>query len=204
MKVIKWLDKHFEEAILIFMLVVISCVTLAQVICRNTPITSLSWAEELCRFCWIATVFLSLPYCIRTETSLRVNALLDIMPWKLHNAVNIFVDAFTFAMMAVLTNASVAVLNRIIASGETSPAIMLPMWIMYLIVLIGFALAALRSIQMFIIHAKTFNVPPKNSVEEQAAFELDSADTGATEEDAHKKDEADAIKAAFSNGGRDN
>ena len=45
MKVAKWLDEHFEEAIIIFLLVVISVVELMQVICRNVPgIPALSWA----------------------------------------------------------------------------------------------------------------------------------------------------------------
>lgn len=175
MKVVKWLDEHFEEAILIFFLVIISCVTLLQVIARNVPfISSTTWAEELCRFVWIATVFLSLPYTIRTETMLRVTALVDIMPWKVRNIINVIVDVVTFAMMAVLSYYSVIVLQRIIASGETSPAILLPMWIMYLIVLIGFVLGALRSVEMFVIHVKNINVKPKSTIEEQTEFELES------------------------------
>lgn len=175
MKVIKWLDEHFEEAILIFLLALISCVELMQVVCRNVSfIPSLTWAEEMCRFLWIATVFLSLPYTIRTETMLRVTALIDILPWKLRNIMNIIVDVVTFAMMAVLSYYSFIVLQRILASGELSPAMMFPMWILYALVLIGFVLAALRSVQMFIIHIKHINIEPKSSTEEQMEFELSS------------------------------
>lgn len=47
----KWLDLHFEESILIFFLVAISCVELVQVVARNVSfMPSLTWAEELCRF----------------------------------------------------------------------------------------------------------------------------------------------------------
>lgn len=175
MRVIKWLDEHFEEAILMVFLVLIACVTLIQVICRNVPaLPVLTWPEELCRFLWIATVFLSLPYTIRTESMLRVTALIDIMPWKVRNIVNIVVDVITFFVMAVLTNAAYTVFMRIVDSGETSPAMVLPMWIMYLIVLIGFVLGALRSVQMFVIHVKNINVEPKSTIEEQTEFELES------------------------------
>lgn len=175
MKVVKWLDEHFEEFILVIFLILISCITLAQIVARNTPIIpTIPWAEELNRFLWIATVFLSLPYTIRTETMLRVTALIDILPWKVHNVLNIIVDVVTFAMMAVLSYYSVIVLQRIISSGEVSPAMLLPMWIMYLIVLIGFVLAALRSVQMFIIHIKHINERPLSSIEEQTEFELAS------------------------------
>ena len=62
MKVVKWLDEHMEEFLLVILLVVIACVSLLQVIIRKIPwIPSLTWAEEFCRFCWIWSVFLSLP-----------------------------------------------------------------------------------------------------------------------------------------------
>ena len=81
MKVLKWLDEHFEETLLVICLVLIACVCLIQVIIRNIPwIPSLQWAEEFCRFAWIWSVFLSLPYTIRKGTMLRVNVLLDLMP----------------------------------------------------------------------------------------------------------------------------
>ena len=51
MKVLKWLDEHFEESILVFLLGMISIVELMQVVCRNIDvIASLTWAEEMCRF----------------------------------------------------------------------------------------------------------------------------------------------------------
>ena len=176
MKVIRWFDLHFEEAILIFLLIVIACVELLQVICRNIPFfPALTWAEELCRFAWIATVFLSLPYTIRTSNMLRVSVLLDSLPDRLHNFLNICVDVLTAVMMGVLCHASVSVLIRIYESGETSSAMLWPMWIMYRIVIIGFALAVLRSIQMAIIHIIHFNERPitelESQIEEEAAVD---------------------------------
>ena len=192
MKVLKWLDNHSEEVILIFLLVVISCIELLQVICRNVPfVPSLTWAEELCRFAWIATVFLSLPYTLRTDSALRVTALIDVFPWKIRNLVNIIVDAINCILLLVLTVAAVTVLQRTIASGETSPAILLPMWIMYTIVLIGFALGAFRGAQMFVIHIMHFNEPPANAMEEQAEMEL-----AAEMRNQQKEAEAEAAKAA--------
>lgn len=198
MKVIKWLDEHFEEAILIVFLVGISVVELLQVICRNVDfIPSLTWAEELCRFLWIGTVFLSLPFCTRTETALRVTALIDILPWKLRNIVNVIVDVFTAAIMGVLSYYSVIVFNRIVASGELSPAMLMPMWILYAIVVVGFVLATLRSIQMFVIHVKTINVEPKGTTEAQAEFELGAEKRNAEKAAEGASSEGSAIAAAF-------
>lgn len=165
-KLVLWLDDHLEEVLLVFLLAVIACVELLQVVARNIPlIPSLTWAEELCRFAWIATVFISLPYTIRKSNILRVSVLIDALPPMLHNLLNVIVDLVTCAMMAILANASVAVLVRIIESGETSPAMLWPMWIMYLIVLIGFVAGALRSIQMAVIHIIHFKERPVTEIE---------------------------------------
>lgn len=62
MRLIKWLDEHLEETLMVILLIVIACVTMIQVIVRKVPwLTSLTWAEEFCRFMWIWSVFISLP-----------------------------------------------------------------------------------------------------------------------------------------------
>lgn len=202
MKVIKWLDEHFEEVLLVALLAVISCVELMQVVARNVPfIPALTWAEELCRFAWIATVFMSIPYTIRTCTALRVTALIDIIPWKLRNIFDVVIDAVTAILMGFLTVNAVTVFQRVLESGETSPAMVWPMWIMYLFVLVGFALGALRAVQMFVIHIKNINVEPANTVEEQAKQELEAEMRNAEkQEQVH---ESDVIASAFTNGRSD-
>lgn len=173
MTVIKWIDNHFEETLLIVLLALMACVELLQVVARNVSfVQSLTWAEEFCRFTWIATVFISLPYTIRTATTLRVTALAELLPWKAQNVLNILIDVINVIILAVLTFYSVEVLQRIISSGENSPAMLMPMWIMYLIVLLGFALGVIRGIQMCVLHIKSINVPPKNSIEAQVEEEL--------------------------------
>lgn len=58
MRLIKWLDEHLEETLMIILLIIIACVTMIQVIVRKVPwLTSLTWAEEFCRFMWIWSVF---------------------------------------------------------------------------------------------------------------------------------------------------
>ena len=61
MKALKWLDEHFEEIFLVIFLVLITCVSLIQVIFKKVPfLASLTWTDEFCRYMWIWTVFMSL------------------------------------------------------------------------------------------------------------------------------------------------
>ena len=167
MRVVKWLDEHLEEAMMVILLVVITCVTFLQVVIRKIPwIPALTWAEEFCRFCWIWSVFLSLPYTIRKGSMLRVTVLLDLLPMKLRNVVNIIVDVINTACMAMLAYFSVEVVNGIKESGECSPAMLWPMWIVYSMMLIGLTLAALRGIQQIVIHVKDFGNNSKSTLEQ--------------------------------------
>lgn len=179
MKAIKWLDEHLEETLLVICLVLISCVCLVQVIIRNIPwIPSLQWAEEFCRFAWIWSVFLSLPYTIRKGNMLRVNVLMDLLPHAMRKTMNIIVDIVVTASMGLLAYHSIGVTQSIAASGERSPAMLWPMSIIYGVMLLGYALGTLRGVQMTIIHIKHFGEKELSTIEQTMADAAEEAAAG--------------------------
>lgn len=179
MKVLKWLDEHFEEALLVVLLVLISCVQLVQVIFRNLSfIPSLTWAEEFCRFCWIWSVFLSLPYTIRKGNMLRVALLLDLFPKILRGVFKVAVELVVTASMILMGVHSVTVVRNILTSGETSPAMLWPMWIIYSVLLVGFFLGALRGMQQVILHIKHFGQDELSTVQQTMAEAEEEANAG--------------------------
>lgn len=179
MKILKWLDEHFEEFFLVIFLVLICWVELAQVIIRKIPwIHALTWAEEFCRFMWIWSVFISLPYTIRKGNMLRVAILLDAMPHKVRKTVNIIVDIINTAAMALCAYYSFSVVSAIKVSGETSPAMLWPMWIVYSFMIIGFVLAIFRGIQQIVIHIQHFNEKDLTAIEQTMADAAEEADAG--------------------------
>lgn len=162
---------------MVLLLVLIACVELIQVIVRNLPfIPALTWAEEFCRFCWIWSVFVSLPYTIRRGSMLRVSVLLDLFPPKVRNMINILVDLVTGGAMLLLGWHAVGVVRSIFLSGETSPAMLWPMWIVYSIMLLGFFLGVLRSLQQAYIHIRSFNTDAMSSLEQTMAEAAEEAE----------------------------
>jgi len=179
MKAIKWLDERFEETLLVICLILIAVVCLIQVIIRNIPfIPSLQWAEEFCRFAWIWSVFLSLPYTIRKGKMLRVNVLLDLMPHVVRKTINIIVDIVVTGSMGLLAYHSIDVTAKIAESAELSPAMLWPMSIIYGVMLAGYALATLRGIQMTIIHIMHFNEKELTTIEQTMADAAEEAAAG--------------------------
>lgn len=167
MKVLRWLDNHFEECIMVILLVLIAVVSLMQVIVRNIEtLPALKWAEEFCRFCWIGSVFFSLPYTIRNMSMLRVCVLLDLLPETVHKIINILVYFVTAACMALLAWNAVGVVAYIMKSGERSPAMLWPMWTVYSTMLIGFILGIFRGIQQGILHIMRFGEKELTTLEQ--------------------------------------
>ncbi|MBQ6360364.1 MAG: TRAP transporter small permease [Lachnospiraceae bacterium] len=179
MKAVRWLDEHFEEVILVVLLILIACIELIQVIFRNiSAVEALTWPEEFCRFCWIWSVFISLPYTIRKGSMLRVNVLVDMTPMVIRKIVNIAVDLINTVVMAVLLYHSWSVVQGVKETGEASPAMTWPMWIIYIVLLIGFALGAVRGIQMAIIHIMHFGEKELTTLEQTMADAAEEAEAG--------------------------
>ena len=59
MKIIRWLDDNLEEALLIALLVTMTLLMGLQVFSRYILNASLSWSEELTRYLFIWSGFLS-------------------------------------------------------------------------------------------------------------------------------------------------
>ena len=187
MKAIKWLDDHFEEALLVICLVLITVICLIQVLCNKLPfLTALTWSEEFCRFCWIWSVFLSLPYTIKKSSMLRVSVVLDLMPQTARKVVNLAVDAIVAASMALMAFYSVEVISYIMSSGELSAAMRIPIWLIYSSIFIGFVLATLRGIQQILFHVQHFGEKELTTLEQTMADAAAEAEAGKRAEGGDK------------------
>lgn len=164
MSVLKWLDEHFEESILVILLAVISIVMMAQIVAR-TAFSSMSWPEEFARYCYIWTVFLSLGYTIRKGNMLRVGIIMDLLPHKLRKSIEIITNIIMLVLFVILSYYSIIYTNKVKLTGQLSPAMRIPMWIMYLSTITGFGLASLRMIQEIINNFRKFNIEAETTLE---------------------------------------
>jgi C4-dicarboxylate transporter DctQ subunit len=164
MSEIKWLDEHFEEAIMVILLALISCVMMAQIIARNI-FNSMTWPEEFSRYCYIWTVFLSLGYTIKKGNMLKVGLVMDLLPQKIRRAIEIVVNMIILAISVVFFRHAITYTGIIYSTGQISPAMHLPMWIMYLATVLGFGLASIRTAQEIVNNIKNFNVKAETTLE---------------------------------------
>lgn len=82
MKVLKWLDNNLEQAILLILLCGMTIVMGGQIIARYAFSASLSWSEEITRYMFIISGFISASYCIKNGLSVKIDQLVGMLPGK--------------------------------------------------------------------------------------------------------------------------
>ena len=146
MELLKKIDEKFEEIFLGAFLIGISCIILLQIVLRLMKM-SLPWPEELARYFYVWSVFLSLSYLIKTRTNLRVDLILAFLPRLIRRGLEVILQLLNALFFGLLFYHSFQVIDAVKWSSQTSPALEIPMYIIYLIVPFSFLLTAFRALQ---------------------------------------------------------
>lgn len=148
MKAVKWLDRHAEEIVLVAMLIAMLVIELVQIFMRRVMGASLSWAEEVVRYLFVWSGFLSISFTIRNQSAMRLTMVVAALP-RLARHIAI---ALVYIMLAVFFGymSAVAVV-QLGSMHQTSAALGMPMVYVYLAPVIGFILTTVRSIQALIV-----------------------------------------------------
>jgi TRAP-type C4-dicarboxylate transport system permease small subunit len=143
----KKIDEHFEEYILSTLLMSIGIVMLIQVILRYVFKSPLSWAEEVCRYMFVWSAFMSIGYCFKKEKVLIVDALYVKFPKALKNIMDIISAILTLIFFSFLFIRSISIVQAIASSGQVSSALGIPMKYVYMAAPVGLGIGVLRYLQ---------------------------------------------------------
>ena len=147
LKILRWLDEHFEEYVLSGLLVVISVVMMLQVIMRYVFNASLSWAEEASRYAFVWSALVSIGYTIKENSILKVDTLVEALPAGLKHLLITLINLSVTLFFGYLFISSIPAVKRVVLTGQTSPALKIPLGWIYFAAIAGFFLATVRSIQ---------------------------------------------------------
>lgn len=151
MKVLNWLDEHLEETLLIGLLAMMTLIMGVQIVCRYAFNASLTWSEELTRYLFIWSGFLSISYCIKKWISIKIDQIMNMLPKSGYIICQLLLNSILFLLFFYLSMHAVTYLQGSIASGQRSPALGLPMYVVQSAPLVGFALASIRAFQQIIL-----------------------------------------------------
>ena len=152
MKVLRWIDEHFEEMFMMLLLCLMATVMTVQVILRYVLRSPLPWAEEFCRYCQVWSTFVSIGYCTKRGIMLQVDALNRILPPTLRWFVDLLIKLIILFVYAFFFYQSFEAVQAAYNSKQVSAALGLPMYIIYTITILGFFLGIVRQIQDLVGH----------------------------------------------------
>lgn len=153
----KWLDK-IEEMSITIAIFIATIVIFVNVILRNFG-ESTSWAEELVRYLFIFITFIGSSVCVRKGAHLGVDVLPDLLPARLNTFIQIVVNVAAILFLCIFTWLSFQVVQFSYSVGQLTPALRLPIVVVYAVILIGMFLMLIRYIQSiyFLFRGKTLD-----------------------------------------------
>lgn len=165
-RVLCWLNENLEEFLMVVFLGAMTLIMGVQVFSRYVLGTSLSWSEELTRYIFIWAGFLSVSYCTKKCISIKIEQFVAVFPRRGKAAFKMVNHTFELILFLYLLPFAWRFFLSAIHSGQTSPALNLPMYYVQAAPLFSFVLVAFRVAQRWWIEwnvmlGKEKNYPDK-------------------------------------------
>lgn len=145
--VLKWLDKHFEEVILVFATMVMILLIFLQVIMRYLFNSSLAWSEELARYVFVWQVWMAVPYAVIKGRHIRLEVLVDHVGSRGRFVLDMIFFLVSAAFFVVMGIYAVGMVQNVFSMHQTTPALQIPKWLCYLAVPCGCLMGAVRFLE---------------------------------------------------------
>lgn len=147
MKVLRWLDEHFEETLMIILMAVITIIMVIQVILRYAFNAPLYWAEEFCRYGLVWSTFVSIGYCVRQDINLHVDLLDKLWPPKVYIAVQYLIKLICLFFFLLMLKGSWEYTVQSKQAAQVSAAMQIPVYLLQIIIVPGSLMGVVRQIQ---------------------------------------------------------
>ena len=147
----KWLDHYLEETILTVLLLGMAIIMGIQVFSRFALGESLSWTEELTRYLFIWSGFISVSYCSKRCISIKIEQFVARFSRRNKAIIKVVNHTFELAFFFYMIPFAWSYMMSAVESGQVSPAFSIPMYYVQAAPLVSFVLVAFRILQRWII-----------------------------------------------------
>ncbi|MDR1621138.1 MAG: TRAP transporter small permease [Synergistaceae bacterium] len=154
MKLLKFLDDKLEMVLCVALMSFMSSLLAVQVFMRYVMGNSLSWSEELARYVFIWLVYIGVSYGAKVMKHIRIEAALGLFPKKLRPYAVVAGEVIFLCFSLFICYTAGRVLQRQIRLNQVSPAMGMPLWIVYAAPMVGFGLCAVRETQNVLYRIK--------------------------------------------------
>jgi len=141
-KVLAFLQQ-VENAIMVITFSVMVLASFAQVVNRNIFKLPISWFEEAAVFCMIYMVLIGTEVGLRDGTQIAVTAIVDKFKGRGKRMIQFISKVIVVIFSAAICINSIEITNLQLKTGQTSPALHIPMSVPYAALVISFAIITL-------------------------------------------------------------
>lgn len=152
---LKFLDEHFEEAFIVLLMAAMSALIGTQIFMRYIMQSSLSWSEELARYLFIWMTYLGIAYAVRKDAHIRVTMGVELLSRRGQIAARIVTHLIFAAFAFFVMYQGWFLVEKTLRFGQKSASLGIPMGIIYMAPLTGFALTGLRLVQAIVLDARS-------------------------------------------------
>ena len=121
-----------------------------QVTARYAFSYSLTWSEEVTRYMFIWSGFLSISFCIKKGASIKIEQFVGMLTPKLQTLISLVAYTIEIALFTYMIPFAYHYVMNAVESQQVSPAVGVPMYLMQSCTLIGFILADIRLVQKWV------------------------------------------------------
>lgn len=150
-KILHWLDENLEEFLLVLFLILMTLIMGVQVLSRYILGASLSWSEELTRYLFVWSGFLSVSYCSKKCLSIKIEQFVAVFPRRGRAIFKVVNHTFELIFFIYMIPFAWSYMMSAVHSGQLSPACRIPMYYVQAAPLFSFILVAFRVLQRWII-----------------------------------------------------
>ena len=150
MKKLTAIITKIEEFLLSLSVMAMAVILVVGVIMRCVFNSSLTFTEEVGIALMIAVTFLGVGYCARRAQHISMSIVYDMLNVKVKKIMMCIISLGSCIAMVILCYLCIDYIDSVRNLGRVSPALRIPMWIIYLSLPIGFFLGALEYAKSFV------------------------------------------------------
>ena len=148
-KILKFLNQT-EGLIMVVTISVMTLAAFAQVVNRNLIGASISWFDELARYCMVYMTLFAAEAGLRNGTQIAVTAFSEKCSTRIQKLLKIIVELIVIAFAVIVLYYSKVMIGTALRSGQISPGLRIPMVIPYAVIPVSFA--AISIVHIFILY----------------------------------------------------
>ena len=144
----------FEEAVLSYSVIIMAVLLIFGVFMRTVMNSSLTFSEEIATALLILVSFFGLGYCARKGRHITMSIVFDLVSNKYKKVFMIVISFVSALAMAYIGYLALKYVMSVQNLGRVTPALQIPMYLIYSVVPIGFLLGTIEYIRTFIMNIK--------------------------------------------------